>query len=47
MPITRVLFVHFQLFFDILKAHKKLYKTMSLVQNVKNSPILAKSPTYS
>ena len=34
-------------FFAILKAHEKLYKTMCLIQNVKNSLILTKSPTYS
>ena len=46
MLITWVLFVKFELFFDILEAHEKLYKTMCFVQNVQNGPILIKSPTY-
>ncbi len=30
-----------------MKSHKKLYKIICSVQNVKNGLILAKSPTYS
>ena len=46
MPIIQVLFIRFQLFYDILKAHEKLYKAMCLVQNVENGLILTKSTTY-
>ncbi len=46
MPVIQVLFIQFQLFFDILKAHEKLYKTMYLVQNVKTAQFKKKLPTY-
>ncbi len=47
MPIIQVLFSNLNNFYDILKAHKKLCKSMCLVQNVKSCLILTKSPTYS
>ena len=40
MPKIQVLLIWFQKFYDILKAHEKLYKIVCLVQNVKNGLIL-------